>query len=156
MADIKTLRRILWESRTIAVVGLSQKWHRPSFFAAKYMIEHGYTVIPVNPNYDEILGQKCYPDLASIPDQVDIVDLFQKAETIPAYADQAIKMGAKVIWMQLGIVNEQAAQIGNAAGLEVIMDHCVKIEHARLFGGLNFIGVNTGVISSQRMKVIAN
>ena len=156
MTDIKSLRRILNNYRTIAVVGLSGKWHRPSFFAAKYMLEHGYNIIPVNPNYDEIIGQKCYPDLASIPEPVDIVDLFQKPETMPEYARQAVSIGAQVLWMQLGIVNNEAANIAHSAGLEVVMDHCVKIEHARLFGGLNFIGVNTGGISSQRMKVIAN
>ena len=87
---------------------------------------------------------------------VDIVDLYQKPETMPEYARQAVSIGAQVLWMQLGIVNNEAANIAHSAGLEVVMDHCVKIEHARLFGGLNFIGVNTGVISSQRMKVIAN
>ena len=108
MTDIKSLRRILNNYRTIAVVGLSGKWHRPSFFAAKYMLEHGYNIIPVNPNYDEIIGQKCYPDLASIPEPVDIVDLFQKPETMPEYARQAVSIGAQVLWMQLGIVNNDA------------------------------------------------
>lgn len=156
MSDIPTLRRILGECRTIAVVGLSAKWHRPSFFAAKYMQDHGYRIIPVNPNYEEILGETCYTDLEAIPDKVDMVDLFQRAETTPGYAHQAVKIGARALWLQLGIVNEEAKQIAEDAGLDFVMDRCVKIEHARLFGGLNFIGVNTRVISSQRNKNIAN
>ncbi|MEM7194200.1 MAG: CoA-binding protein [Pseudomonadota bacterium] len=156
MATIPVLRRILQENRTIAVVGLSAKWHRPSFFAAKYMQEHGYRVIPVNPNYDEIMGETCYPSLADIPESVDIVDLFQRAETAPGYAQQAADIGARVFWMQLGIVSEEAEKIASNAGLEVVMDRCVKIEHARLFGGLGFIGVNTKVISATRSRHIAN
>ncbi len=156
MPDIPTLRRILNQNRVIAVVGLSAKWHRPSFFAAKYMQDHGYRIIPVNPNYPEILGETCYPDLASIPEPVDMVDLFQRADTTPDYARQAIEIGAKCVWLQLGIINQEAHQITQDAGLDFVMDHCVKIEHARLFGGLNFIGVNTRVVSSQRNKIIAN
>ena len=156
MADTPTLRRILSEHRTLAVVGLSGNWYRPSFFAAKYMQEHGYRVIPVNPNYGEILGEKCYPDLASIPEPVELVDIFQKPETAPAYARQAAEIGAKVVWLQLGIENGEAGDIARDAGLEFVQNHCVKIEHARIFGGLNFVGVNTKVISSHRNKYIAN
>ncbi|MDH3281143.1 MAG: CoA-binding protein [Gammaproteobacteria bacterium] len=150
MTDIQTLRRILKETRTIAMVGLSANWYRPSYFAAKYLMDHGYRVIPVNPRYAEVLGEKCYARLEDIPEPVDVVDLFQKSEETPAFVDQAIKIGAKVVWMQLGIVNEQAAQTAREAGLEVVMNHCMKIEYARLFGGLNFVGVNTGVISAKR------
>lgn len=156
MADIQTLRRILSENRTIAVVGLSAKWHRPSFFAAKYLQDHGYRIIPVNPNYDEILGEKSYPDLRSVPDPVDVVDLFQRAERVPPYVDDAVAIGARVVWMQIGIINEQAAARARGAGLDVVMNRCMKIEHARLFGGLNFVGVNTGVVSSKRPLWIAN
>src|SRR6266849_4310537 len=122
--DIPGLRRILKTSKVIAVVGLSGDWFRPSYFAAKYMIEHGYTVIPVNPRYDAILGQKCYKSLRDIPVKVDIVDCFRKTEEIVPMAE--------------------------AAGLEAVMDRCVKIEHGRLFGGLNWCGVNTRVISAKR------
>ena len=153
MTDIKTLRRILTDCKRVAVVGLSEDWSRPSNFVAKYLLEHGFEVIPVNPKYASILGQKCYPDLASIPTPVDIVDLFQRADRVPPFVDDAIAMGAKVVWMQLGIVNEEAAAKARAAGLEVVMDRCIKIEYARLFGGLNTIGVNTGVISAQRPVV---
>jgi len=150
VTDIPTLRRILSETQTIAVVGLSANWYRPSFFAAKYLQDHGYRILPVNPNYTSILGEPCYPDVDSIPEAVDVVDVFQLPEAVPPFADAAIRVGAKVLWMQLGVVNEKAAQKARSAGLEVVMNRCMKIEHARLFGGLNFVGVNTGVISSRR------
>jgi predicted CoA-binding protein len=151
--DIAGLRRILMRSRTLAVVGLSAQWYRPSYFAAKYMQDHGYRIIPVNPKYAEVLGQKCYPDLRSVAEPIDIVDCFRKPAEIPAIADDAIAIGANVLWMQLGIVNEDAAQRAVAAGLDVVMNRCVKIEHARILGGLNWAGVNTGVISSRRQVV---
>ncbi len=154
--DIPTLRRILAEHHTVAVVGLSANWHRPSNFAAKYMQEHGYRVIPVNPQYGEVLGERCYARLTDVPDKVDIVDCFRAASEIPAIVEDAIAIGAKVIWMQLGIVDNEAARRAREAGLEVVMDRCVKIEHARLFGGLNFVGVNTKVISSKRPRHVAN
>lgn len=149
--DITGLRRILSENHVIAVVGLSANWNRPSFFAAKYMMEHGYTVIPVNPGQSEILGQRCYAKLADIPGKVDIVDCFRKSEEILPLAEQAIAVGAKVLWMQLGVINQEAAQRAVSAGLDVVMNRCVKIEHGRLFGGLNWAGVNTGIISAKRM-----
>ncbi len=148
--DIPTLRRILRENRTIAVVGLSANWYRPSFFAAKYMQEHGYRIIPVNPQYEEVLGEKCYKSLREIPGKVDIVDCFQKTERILPLAEEAIAIGARVLWQQIGVVNEAAAELAAAAGLDVVMDRCVKIEHGRLFGGLNWVGVNTRVISAKR------
>jgi predicted CoA-binding protein len=148
--DINTLRRILRQSKTIAVVGLSANWWRPSFFAAKYMQEHGYRMIPVNPQYPQVLGQKCYASLREIPEKVDIVDCFRRSEDIGPIADEAIAIGATVLWMQLGVINHEAADKARKAGLDVVMDRCVKIEHARLFGGLNWAGVNTKVISSKR------
>jgi predicted CoA-binding protein len=154
MSDIAILRRILNEYKRVAVVGLSADWSRPSYFAAKYLLDHGFEIIPVNPKYDEILGQKCYPDLKSIPSAVDIVDLFQRTERVPPFVDDAIAIKAKLVWMQLGIVHEEAAQKACDAGLEVIMDRCMKIEYARLFGGLNTIGVNTGIISAKRSKFV--
>ncbi len=153
--DIPGLRRILGEYRTVAMVGLSANWYRPSFFAAKYLKEHGFRVIPVTPRYDEILGEKCYPSLGEIPDPVDVVDCFRRAEEIPAIAEEAIAIGAKVLWLQLGIRNAQAVTRAEAAGLEVVQDRCMKIEHARLFGGLNFVGVDTKVISAKRPKTLA-
>ena len=136
------------------MVGLSANWYRPSFFAAKYLKEHGFRVIPVTPRYDEILGEKCYASLGEIPDPVDVVDCFRRAEEIPAIAEDAIAIGAKVLWMQLGIHNAEAAARAEAAGLEVVADRCMKIEYARLFGGLSFVGVDTKVISAKRPKTV--
>jgi len=154
--DIPTLRRILTDNHTVAVVGLSANWHRPSNFAAKYLQDHGYRVIPVNPAYNEVLGECCYPDLKSIPDPIDVVDIFRRPDDVPPIVDDAIAIAAKVVWMQLGVVHEQAAAKARDAGLEVVMDRCMKIEHARIFGGLNFIGVNTRVISARRPMQIVN
>ena len=148
--DIAGLRRILARYRTIAVVGLSANWYRPSYFAAKYLLDHGYRVIPVNPNYTEVLGQKCYPSVAAIPEPVDVVYGFRKAEEMVSLAREAVARQASVLWMQLGIRNEEAARIAGDAGLDVVMDRCMKIEHARILGGLNWAGVNTGVISAKR------
>ena len=150
MDDIATLKRILKSNRVIAVVGLSANWWRPSYFVAKYLQDHGYRVIPVNPAYQKVLGEKCYASLKDVPEKIDMVDCFRKAEEIPALAEDAIAIGAKCLWMQLGVVNEAAAARAREAGMDVIMDRCVKIEHGRLFGGLNFAGVNTRVISARR------
>jgi predicted CoA-binding protein len=150
--DIPGLRRVLATSRIIAVVGLSADWFRPSYFAAKYMLEHGYTVIPVNPRYRVILGQKCYASLREIPSKVDIVDVFRKTEDVLPIAEDAIAIGARVLWQQIGVKNFEAATQAEAAGLETVLDRCVKIEHARLFGGLNWAGVNTQVISAKRPR----
>ena len=152
MDDINTLRRILRQTRVIAVVGLSADWHRPSYFAAKYMQEHGYRVIPVNPKYDRILGEKCYKSLRDIPEPVDMVDVFRKTQDVPPIADDAIAIGAKVLWQQLSVKNEAAAVKARAAGLDAVLDRCVKIEHGRLFGGLNWVGVNTKVLSAKRPR----
>jgi predicted CoA-binding protein len=150
MSDIQQIRRILATSRKIAIVGLSANWYRPSYFAAKYLVDHGYEIFPVNPNYEEVLGHRCYPDLKSLPEKVDVVDIFQRPDRVPAIVENAIEIGAKVVWMQLGIEHEEAAKRAREAGLEVIMNRCMKIEYARLFGGLNFCGVNTRVISAKR------
>jgi len=152
MDDINTLRRILRENRVIAVVGLSADWYRPSYFAAKYMQEHGYRIIPVNPKYTEILGQKCFKSLKEVTEKVDIVDVFRKTQDVMPIAEDAIAIGARVLWQQLGVKNEGAAAKARAAGLEAVMDRCVKIEHGRLFGGLNWVGVNTRVISAKRPR----
>ena len=150
--DNATILRILDQTRTIAMVGLSGNWFRPSYFAAKYLLDHGYKVIPVNPNYDEILVQKCYPDLFCIPEPVDLVDLFQRSEQVPKFVQPSIDIGARVLWLQLGVVNDAAAAQAEAAGLEVAQDRCMKIEYARLHGGLNWSGVNTGIISAKRPR----
>ena len=148
--DSPTLRRILTACRTIAVVGLSAEWHRPSYFAAKYMQQHGYRIVPVNPRYDEVLGERCYASLTDIPHPVDMVDVFRRTEDVLPIAEQAIAIGAKCLWQQLGVRNLEADALVRAAGLDSVMDRCVKIEHARLFGGLHWAGVNTRVISARR------
>ena len=153
MDDSDKVRRILRKYKTIAVVGLSAQWHRPSYFAAKYLQEHGYRVIPVNPGYESILGEKCYQRLADIPETVEVVDCFRKSEEIPAIAADAVAIGAQVLWMQLGVHNAEARRRAEAAGLEVIEDRCMKIEHERFFGGLGWAGVNTKVISAKRASI---
>jgi len=148
--DIPSLRRILQNCRSIAVVGLSADWNRPSYFAAKYLQHCGYRVIPVNPRYTEVLGEKCYARLEDIPEPVDMVDVFRRSADVGPIADSALAIGARCLWQQLGVTNLEADARVRAAGLDSIMDRCVKIEHARLFGGLHWAGVNTGVISSHR------
>jgi len=158
---ISTLREILGRCRTIAVVGLSPQWHRPSYFAAKYMQSHGYRIVPVNPlvarEGGSILGERCFASvieaeqtIAAQGGRIDMVDCFRKSEDIPPLAEEAIAAGARCLWLQLGVVNDAAAEHAEAAGLQVIQNRCVKIEHARLFGGLGWAGVNTRVISAKR------
>ena len=159
---ISTLRDILSHCRTIAVVGLSPQWHRPSFFAAKYMQAHGYRIVPVNPlvarEGGRILGETCYASVSDAVEamaregsRIDMVDCFRKSEDIPPLAEEAIAAGARCLWLQLGVWNEAAAQRAEDAGLQVIQNRCVKIEHARLFGGLGWMGVNTKVITAKRL-----
>ena len=150
MSTVSHLRRILKDNHTIAVVGLSADWYRPSYFAAKYMQEHGFRIIPVNPKYTEILGERCYPDLTSIPDKIDIVDVFRKSEDCAPIAKDAAAIGAKALWLQIGVMNDEARQIAEAAGMDFVQNRCVKIEYARLFGGLSWFGVNTRIISARR------
>jgi predicted CoA-binding protein len=144
--------RILETYKRIAMVGLSSNPFRPSHFAAIYMISEGYDVTPVNPRESEILGRRSYPSLLDVPGPIEIVDIFREPDAVPAIVEEAIARNAKVIWMQLGVIHEQAAAKAREAGLEVVMDRCVKIEHARFFGGLSTIGLNTGVISALKRK----
>ncbi len=157
MNSIKELTDILRRCRSIAVVGLSAEWHRPSYFAAKYMQAHGYRVVPVNPRYaaidTRILGERCYAQLTDIPFQVDLVDVFRRTEDVMPIAQQAVAIAARCLWQQIGVVNLQSDQLAREAGLDSVMDRCVKIEHGRLFGGLNWVGVNTGIVSARRPSV---
>ena len=148
--DIATLRRILSTCRTLAVVGLSAEWHRPSYFAASYMQSKGYRIVPVNPRYTEVLGERCYARLEDIPFAVDMVDVFRRTEDVAPIAKSAVAVGAKCLWQQLGVKNLEADALARAAGLDSVLHRCVKIEHARLFGGLHWVGVNTRVISARR------
>jgi len=123
---------ILKRSRTIAVVGISHKEHRDSYKVAKYLKEHGYKIIPVNPKYEEVLEEPCYPDLKAVPEHIDVVDIFRNVDAIPGIVDQAIDAGADTVWMQLGLVHNEAAEKARCAGLSVVMNRCTKIEHSRL------------------------
>lgn len=129
LVPVEKIRSILKENRTIAVVGLSLKTSRPSNRVARYMQQAGYKIIPVNPGQDEILGQKCYPDLKSIPHAVQIVNIFRRADQVEPVVQEAIAIGAKIIWMQLGIINERAAMLAEQNGLTVIMDRCISVDH---------------------------
>ncbi len=149
------LRGILNSVRTIAMVGASEHWNRPSYFAMKYLQDKGYRVVPVNPQAkgETILGEKVYNDLTQVPDRIDMVDIFRRSDAVPPIVDQAIAKDAKVVWMQLGVRNDAAADKAEAAGLKVVMNRCPKIEYSRLHGELAWSGVNTGIISSKRRKL---
>ena len=146
---------ILKKYKNIAVVGLSSNAYRPSHFAAIYLISEGYNVIPVNPRETEILGRTCYPSLTAAAAElgagfIEVVDVFRASKDVPPVATESVAIGAKVLWLQLGVVNEAAALEAINGGLDVVMDRCMKIEHARFYGGLNLIGLNTGVVSARR------
>lgn len=150
--DIPTLRRILKSARTVAVVGLSADWYRPSNFVAKYLQQHGYRVIPVNPRYagQVLLGERCHARLEDIAEPIDMVDVFRRGEDVAPIAASAIAIGAHCLWQQIGVINLDADAAARAAGLDSVMNRCVKIEHARLFGGLHWAGVNTRMVSARR------
>jgi predicted CoA-binding protein len=142
-------RQILQQYHRVAIVGLSANPHRPSHFVAVYLAQYGYDITPVNPKETEILGRKCYPSLKDVPPPLEIVDIFRDPAAIPGIVEDAIACGAKVIWMQLGLIHEAAARRARDAGLLVVMDRCIKIEHARFQGGLNLLGLNGGQLSSR-------
>lgn len=146
--------RILGNARSIALVGVSANPLRASNFVATYLVKTPYRVYPVNPMYEEVLGLKCYPTLADLPEVPDIVDVFRRTEEIPAVVEEAVAVGAKVVWFQLGLRHDQAALRAVEAGLEVVQDRCLKIEHARFAGGLHLGGFDTGVISSKRRRPV--
>ncbi len=129
------IKEILTKYKTIAIVGISNKPDRDSYIVAEYLLNHGYKIIPVNPNIDTVLGLKAYPDILSVPDEIDIVDIFRRPEFVDEIVEQAIQKKAKVVWMQLGVVNEKAAEKAKEAGLKVVMNKCIKVEHMYRFGG---------------------
>lgn len=130
--DEKTAADLLKKAKTVAVVGISQKEERDSHRVAKYLQEHGYRVIPVNPGLKEVLGEPCYPNLKAVPEHIDVVDIFRSVDAIPGIVDEAVAVGADAVWMQLGLAHEEAAEKARKAGLTVVMNRCMKIEHARL------------------------
>lgn len=148
------IRDVLSQTKTIAIVGLSPKSERASHFVATYLQSHGYKIIPVNPRADEILGETSYPDLLSIPKEieVDMVDVFRRAEECPEIAKQAVEIGAKSLWLQLRIISPEAAGIAEKGGLQVVMDRCTKVEHGRYSGSLHWVGMNTEIISARKGK----
>lgn len=152
MPDNTTLKAILESCRRIAVVGLSEKPHRASHRVAQYLQAHGYEIVPVNPTQKVILGQICYPRLEDIPHPIDMVDCFRRSEDIEPIAHSAVAIGAKVLWMQQGIDSIEGREIAYRGGLEVVVNRCTKVEHARLLGGLHWVGVDTGVVSAHKAK----
>ena len=155
--DDDYIRDVLGATRTIAMVGASPNWNKPSYFAMKYLQKKGFRVIPVNPKAaasgEEILGETVYASLSEIPIAIDMVDVFRNSEAAAAISDEAIQIGAKIVWMQLGVRNDAAAETAEAAGLRVVMNRCPKIEFGRLHGELSWNGFNSGVISSKRRRL---
>ena len=148
--DVMTIQRVLHTAKTIAIVGLSSNQLRASNFVGYYLKRHGYRVIPVNPRETEILGETCYPSLRDIPEPVDVVDVFRAPSAVPEIAADAVAIGADTLWCQLGVVNLEGARIAEEGGLTVIMDRCVKFEHARYVGRMHWLGFNTHRITSVR------
>jgi predicted CoA-binding protein len=149
-ADPRTIRKIFGYARTVAVVGLSPNRLRPSFFVGGYLQYRGFRIVPVNPTADEVLGERCYPTVSAIPFAVDVVDVFREPAAAPAIADEAIRKGARALWLQFGVVSPEAAERAARAGLDVVMDRCMKIEHGRYFGEMHWFGLNTGIVTSRR------
>ncbi|MEP7200550.1 MAG: CoA-binding protein [Chloroflexota bacterium] len=151
--DNKIIRDILLAARTVAVVGLSPNVLRPSNFVGFYLQRHGYRVVPVNPREREILGETSYPSLSAIPFAVDVVDVFRAPDAVPAIADETAQIGAKVLWLQFGVIHFAAAAQAQRNGVQVVMDKCMKVEHARHMGRMHWLGFNTGVVTARRMRI---
>ena len=148
--DPLTIQRVLYASQTIAIVGLSKNDLRASYFVGYYLKRHGYRVIPVNPRETEILDETSYPSLSEIPEPVDIVNVFRAPEALPGIARESVAIGASALWCQFGVINEEAARIATDGGLTVIMDRCLKVEHARYVGRMHWLGFNTQRITAVR------
>jgi predicted CoA-binding protein len=148
--DPGVIRSLLLSARTIAIVGLSGNELRASNFVGFYMKRHGYRIVPVNPREREVLGERSYASLLDVPERVDIVDVFRQPDAVPQIAREAVQIGAKALWLQFGVISEEGAAIARAGGLEVVMDRCLKIEHARYLGRMHWLGFNTGQIGARR------
>ena len=147
----RVIQNLLARSR-VAIVGLSANELRPSNFVGFYLQRHGYDIVPVNPREDSIFGKQSYPSLLDIPDPVDIVDVFRDPAAVPEIAEQAVAIGAKALWLQFGVISEEGIRIAEAGGLDVVVDRCIKIEHARYLGDMHVLGFNTNVISANRRR----
>ena len=147
----QVIQNLLARSR-VAIVGLSANELRPSNFVGFYLQRHGYDIVPVNPREDSIFGKQSYPSLLDIPDPVDIVDVFRDPAAVPEIAEQAVAIGAKALWLQFGVISEEGIRIAEAGGLDVVVDRCIKIEHARYLGDMHVLGFNTNVISANRRR----
>ena len=150
--DSATIQRVL-RGRRVAVVGLSANHLRASNFVGFYLQRHGYEIVPVNPREEEIFGERCYPSLAEVPGQIDTVDVFRAPDAVPEIAREAVAIGARALWLQFGVISEEGIGIAEAGGLDVVVDRCIKIEHARYIGRMHVLGFNTSNISSQRRSV---
>lgn len=148
--DPHAIQTLLHTARTIAVVGLSANVLRPSNFVGFYLQRHGYRIVPVNPRESEILGETSYPSLGEIPFPIDIVDVFRAPNAVPGIAEEAVTIGAKALWLQFGVISPEGAEIAERGGLQVIMDRCMKVEHARFMGRMHWLGFNTGTITARR------
>ena len=148
--DPLTIQRVLHSAGTIAIVGLSNNQLRASYFVGYYLKRHGYRVIPVNPREQEILGEKSYPGLGDVPEPVDVVNVFRAPDALPGIAQDAVAIGAGTLWCQFGVINEEGAKIAAEGGMTVIMDRCIKVEHARYVGRMHWLGFNTQRITSVR------
>ena len=148
--DERTIRRILHSTRTVAIVGLSSNVLRPSHFVGFYLQRHGYRIVPVNPREREVLGETSYPSLTDVPFAVDVVDVFRQPDAVPAIAEEAVQIGARALWLQFGVISPQGAEIARRGGLQVVMDRCMKVEHARYMGRMHWLGFNTEQIAARR------
>ena len=151
--DPLTIRDLIQSARTVAIVGLSPNVLRPSHFVGFYLQRHGYRIVPVNPKETEILGEKSYPSLSAIPFPVDIVDVFRAPSAVPGIAREAVEIGAKALWLQFGVISPEGAEIAEKGGLKVVMDRCMKVEHARHLGRMHWLGFNTGRITARRERL---
>ena len=149
-ADPRTIRKIFSYARTVAVVGLSSNHLRPSLFVASYLQYRGFKIVPVNPTEPEVLGERAYPSLKEVPMEVDVVDVFRDPAAVSQIAEEAVEIGARALWLQFGVVSPEAAERAAAAGLDVVMDRCMKIEHGRYYGEMHWFGLNTGIVTARR------